>query len=194
MKHGVTKRQIVAAADNLFYRQGYEHTSFSDISSAVNITRGNLYHHFKAKDDILEAVIGERLRKTRETLGYWQTEGGTPQARIECYLRSLLDNWSMIEGYGCPVGSFCTELAKLEHSAHENSVEIFALFRQWLKSQFLALNTIEDPDALALQALTWGQGVASICNAFKDYQFAVQEVQRMRNWLKALPVASAIKQ
>ena len=46
-----TRDQIVQAADRLFYRQGYEHTSFSDIADAVQISRGNFYYHFKTKDE-----------------------------------------------------------------------------------------------------------------------------------------------
>ena len=52
-----TREEIVDAADQLFYRQGYEHTSFADIAQAVQISRGNFYHHFKSKDEILDAVI-----------------------------------------------------------------------------------------------------------------------------------------
>src|SRR5688500_768121 len=61
MRDKTTRDQIVAAADQLFYRRGFEHTSFSDIADAVRISRGNFYHHFKSKDDILDAVIGARL-------------------------------------------------------------------------------------------------------------------------------------
>ena len=43
-----TRDQIVQAADQLFYRQGYEHTSFSDIADSVKISRGNFYYHFKS--------------------------------------------------------------------------------------------------------------------------------------------------
>ncbi|MGI9514997.1 MAG: TetR/AcrR family transcriptional regulator, partial [Anderseniella sp.] len=45
-----TRDHIVAAASQLFYRQGYEHTSFADIAGAVRISRGNFYYHFKTKD------------------------------------------------------------------------------------------------------------------------------------------------
>jgi TetR/AcrR family transcriptional repressor of nem operon len=34
----------------------------------VQISRGNLYYHFKSKDEILDAVIGARLASTREML------------------------------------------------------------------------------------------------------------------------------
>jgi len=188
MKHGITRQQIVAAADDLFYRQGFEATTFADITSAVKISRGNLYHHFKAKDDILDAVIETRLSKTKDTLSQWEADGATPQIRIEAYIRSLLTNWPLIKDHGCPVGTLNAELSKLDHPAREDAVKVFALFRRWLKNQFSALNSLEDPDELALQMLTWGQGVASVGNAFKDVQYVEREVQKTCEWLYALPV------
>lgn len=190
MKHGVTRQQIVAAADDLFYRQGFEGTSFADITTAVNISRGNLYHHFKAKDDILDAVIEARLSNTEKTMGQWAAEGASPVERIESYIKSLLDNWPAIKDHGCPVGTLCTELSKLDHAAREDSVKLFALFRHWLKNQFEALNPIEEPDRLAMQMLSWGQGVAAMANAFKDLEYVQEEVQKTCDWLQALPLKS----
>ena len=37
MADGTTRDHIVKAADELFYRQGYEHTSFAHIADAVGI-------------------------------------------------------------------------------------------------------------------------------------------------------------
>ncbi|TNF20020.1 MAG: TetR/AcrR family transcriptional regulator, partial [Pseudomonadales bacterium] len=56
-----TRERIVSEADRLFYERGYEHTSFADIADAVGISRGNFYYHFKSKDEILDAVIGDRM-------------------------------------------------------------------------------------------------------------------------------------
>ncbi|HSX63230.1 MAG TPA: helix-turn-helix domain-containing protein, partial [Pseudoxanthomonas sp.] len=55
MSSKATRDHIVEAADQLFYQQGYERTSFSDIAEAVQISRGNFYYHFKSKDEILDA-------------------------------------------------------------------------------------------------------------------------------------------
>ena len=57
MSHRSTRETIVEAADDLFYRQGFEHTSFSDIAERVQISRGNFYYHFKSKDEILEKSL-----------------------------------------------------------------------------------------------------------------------------------------
>ncbi|MEL7528955.1 MAG: TetR family transcriptional regulator, partial [Pseudomonadota bacterium] len=40
MKSGSTRQQIIDAADDLFYAQGFGETSFADIAKAVSISRG----------------------------------------------------------------------------------------------------------------------------------------------------------
>ena len=40
------RQRIIEAADNLFYRRGYNQTSFQDISDATGIPRGNFYYYF----------------------------------------------------------------------------------------------------------------------------------------------------
>jgi AcrR family transcriptional regulator len=186
-----TRQQIVATADDLFYRQGFEHTSFADIAKVVNISRGNFYHHFKTKDDILDAVIKTRLDKTENMLADWENRGATPKDRIKCYIRILLTNWTMIKDYGCPVGTLCTELAKLNHASKDEANKVFTLFRQWLKQQFSLLGHKDGADALAMHVLSWSQGVATLGNAFNDLNYVQQEVDKMCDWLDALPASPA---
>ena len=71
MSEKTTRDHIVEAADRLFYRHGFEHTSFSNIADAVRISRGNFYYHFKSKDEILDAVIRQRLAGTEAMLQLW---------------------------------------------------------------------------------------------------------------------------
>ena len=92
MNHKTTREQIVVTADELFYQHGFEHTSFADIASALNISRGNFYHHFKAKDDILAAVIEQRLARTGELLAAWETTSSSPADRIRSFVTMLIAN------------------------------------------------------------------------------------------------------
>ena len=114
MSNKTTRDQIIEAADQLFYRQGFEHTSFSDIADAVKISRGNFYYHFKSKDEILDAVINLRLSNTQKLLDKWETEGEQPVDRIRSFIHILIMNRAKIKSFGCPVGTLCTELAKLK--------------------------------------------------------------------------------
>lgn len=51
------KKEILDVAEKLFAVKGYDNTCTNDILEAVGIARGTLYHHFKSKEDILDAVI-----------------------------------------------------------------------------------------------------------------------------------------
>lgn len=185
-----TRDQIVEAADTLFYHQGFDHTSFADIAAAVSISRGNFYYHFKTKDEILDAVIGARLRKTEMLLDQWEIAGGTPTARIRRFIDILIANKADIKRFGCPVGTLSTELAKLNHASQAEATELFTLFRTWLRRQFELLGRTADADALAMHLLAFSQGVATLANAFGEEDFIRHEVQHMYDWLDAVGAAA----
>ncbi len=183
MTDRTTREHIVEAADQLFYRQGYEHTSFSDIADDVQISRGNFYYHFKTKDEILDAVIEARLANTQRMLDRWEAEGTDPAARIRSFIHMLVANRVDIKRYGCPVGTLSTELAKLNHASQGEANKLFTLFRVWLRRQFAALGRTQDADALAMHLLARSQGVATLANAFRDDKFIRHEVALMCDWL-----------
>lgn len=57
----VTVERILEAAQRLFLEKGYEQTTIQDIVDALGgLTKGAVYHHFKSKEEILDAV-GDRM-------------------------------------------------------------------------------------------------------------------------------------
>jgi len=192
MKGKTTREHIVESADKLFYQRGYEHTSFADIADSVQISKGNFYYHFKSKDEILAAVIQLRLENTRNMLVQWENEGERPEDRIKSFINILIANLADIKMYGCPVGTLCTELTKLNHASRAEANELFSLFRTWLSSQFMLLGREADADELAMHLLARSQGVATLAQAFKDEMFIKHEVEQMCDWLSR--VASVTQQ
>lgn len=181
-----TRDRIIETADRLFYQKGFEYTSVADIAAAVEITRGNLTFHFKTRDDILEAVIVLRLQRTRGMLDQWETEGCNATKRIQSFINILIMNRAKILLHGCPVGTLCTELAKLEHAALAHANKIFSLFRDWLKRQFEQLGCGRESRAHAMHLLGWSQGTATLAQAFHDEGFIRAEVRRVNEWLAGL--------
>lgn len=51
------RNEILDAADELFGQKGFDGTSTNNILTKVGIARGTLYHHFKSKEDIMDALI-----------------------------------------------------------------------------------------------------------------------------------------
>ncbi len=69
-----TVNRILEAATRLFIEKGYEHTSIQDIISNLGgLSKGAIYHHFKSKEDILEAVTDkmteEKIRDREDLTG-----------------------------------------------------------------------------------------------------------------------------
>ena len=183
MGKNVTRDRIVDAADQLFYQHGFEHTSFAQIAKVVNISRGNFYHHFKTKDEILDAVIHQRLTNTSSMLEKWELDRKSPEERLRSFINLLIKNKSKIKRYGCPVGTLCSELVKLDHSAKDDANKLFTLFRTWIRRQFEQLNCHGDADELAMHLLALSQGVATLASTFNDEEFIKQEVKRLNEWL-----------
>ncbi|HIW83021.1 MAG TPA: TetR/AcrR family transcriptional regulator [Candidatus Dorea gallistercoris] len=57
----VTVERILDTAQRLFLEKGYENTTIQDIVDELGgLTKGAVYHHFRSKDEIMDAV-GDRM-------------------------------------------------------------------------------------------------------------------------------------
>ncbi len=182
-KGEVIRQRIVTAADQLFYQQGYESTSFSDIAASVGISRGNFYYHFKSKDEILNAVISTRLANIKVMLNEWDEKLVEPEMRLHYYIDVLLRDQKKIATHGCPIGSLCTELAKYDHSMLSDANKMFTVFRDWIITQLRLLGVKNEAEKIAMHLLARGQGIATVANAFGDKPFLEQEVIQLKQWL-----------
>ena len=53
------RSEILAAAAEAFWRQGYANTSVQDIADAVGLLKGSLYYYIESKEDLLFAILTE---------------------------------------------------------------------------------------------------------------------------------------
>jgi AcrR family transcriptional regulator len=56
-----SRRDILRTAARIFQQRGYEATSMQDVASALNLSKGALYHHFPSKDEILFEIMNHGL-------------------------------------------------------------------------------------------------------------------------------------
>ena len=57
------KNEILDVAEQLFAEKGFDNASTNDIINKIGIARGTLYHHFKSKEEILDAIV-DRITNT----------------------------------------------------------------------------------------------------------------------------------
>lgn len=59
MKHQNRRQEILNTAAHLIEKKGLAHTSTNDIVQSLGIARGTLYHYFKSKDEIINALVDQ---------------------------------------------------------------------------------------------------------------------------------------
>lgn len=80
-----TRQRILGVALELFGERGYAGSSIADITHRLGISKAALYHHFAAKDDILQALLTEPVARFRRLAG---TAAGRPAGEL---LGAILD-------------------------------------------------------------------------------------------------------
>jgi len=187
-KGSVNKQKIVQAADRLFYTRGYNQTSFSDISDETGIPRGNFYYYFKTKEDILSAVVEERVEAFRQMLHQCDVSSNDPRGRLLCFVEQPLTNIDQVIQYGCPIGTLSSELSKEQD--HEISrariTAVFDLLLEWCMRQFADLGKVGKARDLSLDLLARMQGMTIIANVYTDEDYLQRATREATAWLKSI--------
>jgi len=60
----VTVEKILEVSQRLFIEKGYDNTTIQDIVNELGgLTKGAIYHHFKSKEEIMDALINKMFLK-----------------------------------------------------------------------------------------------------------------------------------
>jgi len=178
-----TRADIVDSARRLFYEHGYDGTSFTQIVDATGLFRGNIYHYFKTKDEILAAVVERYLDDYAMLLERWEREHVEPRARLRAFVDMIAGHKAELVEYGCPIGSLNTELGKDRRELQHAARKLFDLFRTWLTMRFAEMGYENEADALALHLLGRAQGIAVISQVYRDKNLLEREAGRLKEWI-----------
>ena len=89
-----TVEHIVSISAKLFIEKGYDKTSIQDIINALGMSKGAIYHHFKSKEEILNAVIEERSNYTTQMFNNLliNIQASNAREKLENILESILSD------------------------------------------------------------------------------------------------------
>jgi len=87
-----TVENIIAISTGLFVEKGYDKTSMQDIVDALGMSKGAIFHHFKSKEDILDAVISRHSKESMAMVRQWicEMEGLCAKEKISALFERVL--------------------------------------------------------------------------------------------------------
>jgi AcrR family transcriptional regulator len=86
-----TRNALVGVARQLFTERGFAATSTNEIADRAGVTRGALYHHFAAKDDLFRAVFEQLEAEIAEQVAREALAGPDPFEQLRLGCRAFLD-------------------------------------------------------------------------------------------------------
>lgn len=179
-----TRQRIIQAANRLFYRHGYNRTSFTDIVDAAGVPRGNIYYYFRTKEDILRAALAYRLEIIETMTEEWDRNFPDPGGRLKRFVQVMVNSRDTTAQYGCPMGTLNAELAKDQRDLQAEALVMFRRFADYLAAQFASLEfTPERAQTLAWELLARAQGINMMTHVFAAPDYLLQQQATLNRWI-----------
>ena len=86
--HDAKRQLILNRAAQLFAEDGFDGTSVRRVAAACEISKANIYHYYDGKDDILFAILDQRLGGLRDRICGMDLSGRSPE---ECLRLTLIE-------------------------------------------------------------------------------------------------------
>jgi len=86
------REQLLKAARELFYKNGYRETTTEAIARRARLTKGAVYYHFKNKEELLYELIVNISRRRRERLRELVADNVSPIKALQVILADE-DKW-----------------------------------------------------------------------------------------------------
>ncbi|HJQ43744.1 MAG TPA: TetR/AcrR family transcriptional regulator, partial [Jatrophihabitantaceae bacterium] len=143
---GSDKRErLIAAARTLIHEQGVHPTTLAEVAQRADVPPGNVYYYFKAKEDLVRAVVDDYVGQAEAMLEELDRLR-SPASRLKGLTRGWLDVADTVADHGCPVGSLCAELNRCEGPLGDAGAEILRRITDWAEAQFRELGRRDAKD------------------------------------------------
>ena len=170
---GETRRRIIDAAYEIFYKGGFARASVDAVADAAGVTKRTLYYHFESKQALVAAVLAVQQELALARIQRW-AEGvsGDPEAVVDRLFTELASWAKQPRWRGSGFTRAAMEFAHLPgHPArlaahrHKGAVE------GWLAAQF-ADGRIGAAPTLARQVILLMEGCLSLILIHGDTSYA----------------------
>ena len=102
-----TRTRLLQAAVKVTYAYGFGNAAIADIAKEARVPLGNIYYHFKTKDEIGDAIVQLRLARFRRLLQELD-KADSHKERLCSFVQIKIKNREALARGGCPVGTLCS--------------------------------------------------------------------------------------
>jgi AcrR family transcriptional regulator len=193
-----TRARLVAAAKEVFERDGFLDARISDIAEHAGLSHGSFYHYFESKEEVFREVaagVEERLREPLYSVILDSSSTAPPFERIHEGIRRNLEAYrdeARIMGVIEQVSRFDDDLRASRHERHHVSSAQIADSIRRLQRHGLADEQL-DPDiaAAGLGAMTYRFPEMWFVQGLLDCDFDTGVEQLTRLFVNALGLPEA---
>lgn len=130
-----TRERILQTALELFAVNGFEAVSVNDISSALGVTKGALYKHYRSKRDIFTSIIARMEEMDAQAASSFSLPEGVLSEMESAYQNSSLfqlTQYSKFQFRYWTQHHFASAFRKMLTLEQYRSEEMFRLYQQYL--------------------------------------------------------------
>jgi AcrR family transcriptional regulator len=143
------RERILAAAADLFYRNGIRAVGVDAIAEAAGTNKMTLYRHFSSKDELVAEYLRQSARGEAQGWDCLQARyPGDPLAQLRAWLNEMFEHIVSGDARGCPLANAAVELPDKDHPARRVIEECKAAAHAKVIALCRAAG-LEDPDFLA---------------------------------------------
>jgi AcrR family transcriptional regulator len=88
-----TRRRILAAAREIFLRDGFAETNLNDVARNAEVGKGTLYRHFENKADLYVAMLTEKPERFFDTVREQVDHGASVPEQLRQIADCYVDFW-----------------------------------------------------------------------------------------------------
>jgi len=168
-----TKRRILDAAYELFYKGGFARASVDAIADAAGVTKRTLYYHFESKSALIAAVLEIQHELLLARIQRWAAGASADPATMVEVLFSKFAAWAKQDRWqGSGFTRAAMEFARSPaHPARLAARRHKAAVEGWLAEQF-ALGRIKASRNLARHVMLLIEGCHSLILIHGDPSYA----------------------
>jgi len=188
-KRPSARERLLAASDELFYRDGVHSTGIDAVIERAGVAKGSLYYIFGGKDELVAAYLRGRHQVWRQRVEAAQADTDDPDQKILAIFDALADYVSRPEFRGCPFNN-----AAAEAPAGQAQRLAIKEYRDWLRQSFrqLAVDTgAADSEALTDALIVLYDGALATTNTAEPARAAAMTAKRIARLTLAAAKASS---